>query len=106
MDKILCHRCSQEAPPLDRAPFRNEMGERIHASICPSCWADWLQHQTLLINHYGLDPRDPKAREFLYAQIEEVLLGEGQAEQVDTTQQGSIEWQGGGGAAPSSNTTG
>lgn len=77
---------------MEKAPFRNAMGERLQEEICQDCWGEWLQHQTLLINHYGLDPRDPKARAFLYEQVEQVLLGEGQAEQVDTTQQGSIEW--------------
>jgi Fe-S cluster biosynthesis and repair protein YggX len=77
---------------MAKAPFRNELGERILRMICAGCWQDWLQHQTLLINHYGLDPRDAKAREFLYGQIEEVLLEGGSGKQVDTTQQGSVEW--------------
>lgn len=77
---------------MARAPFRTELGERILREICAGCWQDWLQHQTLLINHYGLDPRDAKAREFLYQQIENVLLEGGSAKQVDTTQEGSVEW--------------
>lgn len=77
---------------MARAPFRTELGERILREICAGCWQDWLQHQTLLINHYGLDPRDAKAREFLYQQIENVLLEGGSAKQVDTSQQGSVEW--------------
>ncbi len=92
MDTIECIRCREAKPRLARAPFKNELGERILAGICTDCWADWLQHQTLLINHYGLDPRDAKAREFLYGQVESVLLGGGEAEQVDTTKQGQIEW--------------
>lgn len=92
METIRCQRCDQDAAPLEKPPFRNEMGQRIHEAICQACWADWLQHQTLLINHYGLDPRDPKAREFLYAQIEEVLLGKGDGKEIDTSQQGSVEW--------------
>lgn len=78
MDTITCTRCGRdEVPALERPPFRNELGERIQAAICRECWAEWLEHQTLLINHYGLDPREQKAREFLYSQIEEVLLGGG-----------------------------
>lgn len=91
-ETIHCRRCGEGAPPLPRPPFRNELGERIAQQICANCWKEWLQHQTLLINHYGLDPREPKARAFLYEQIEQVLLGDGSAEQVDTSQQGSIEW--------------
>lgn len=93
METIRCQRCTREdAPQLARPPFRTELGERILASICQDCWQEWLQHQTLLINHYGLDPRERKSRDFLYKQVEEVLLGGGRGEDIDTTRQGSIEW--------------
>jgi Fe-S cluster biosynthesis and repair protein YggX len=92
VETIQCTKCGEEAPRLEKAPFRTELGERIRERICQRCWKDWLQHQTLLINHYGLDPRDPKAREFLYAQVEQALLEGGDAEQVDTSQQGTIDW--------------
>jgi Fe-S cluster biosynthesis and repair protein YggX len=92
-ETIHCRRCGKDdAPRMPRPPFRNDLGERILSGICADCWKEWLQHQTLLINHYGLDPRDPKARGFLYEQIEQVLLQDGNPEQIDTTQQGKIEW--------------
>ena len=91
-ETIHCRRCDDERPKLARAPFRTELGERIQAEVCTQCWQDWLQHQTLLINHYGLDPRDQKARAFLYEQIEQVLLQGGKGEEIDTSQQGNIEW--------------
>lgn len=89
---IQCRRCGEDAAPLPRPPFRNDLGERILAEVCSGCWQDWLEHQTLLINHYGLDPRDKKARAFLYEQIEQVLLEGGEGEAVDTSREGSIEW--------------
>lgn len=91
-ETIQCRRCGEDAAPLRRAPFRNELGERVLAEICAGCWQDWLQHQTLLINHYGLDPRDKKARAFLYEQIEKVLLEGGEGEDIDTSREGSIAW--------------
>ena len=91
METIQCRRCGKDAPKLPKAPFKNPLGERILQEICPDCWAEWLQHQTLLINHYGLDPRDPRARAFLYEQIETVLLEGGKGEDVDTSQQGKIQ---------------
>ncbi len=90
-DTFACRRCP-EGEPLARAPFRNELGERILAEICQSCWKDWLQHQTALINHYGLDPREKKSRDFLYSQVEQVLLGDGAAEEIDTSKEGTISW--------------
>ena len=92
MDTIRCHRCRKDAPKLPNPPFKNPLGERIHGAICQGCWADWLEHQTVLINHHGLDPRNPKAREFLYSQIETVLLkGEG-GEEIDTSKKGTIQY--------------
>lgn len=93
MNTITCVRCGVDpAPALERPPFKTELGTRIIESICVECWAEWLQHQTLLINHYGLDPRNAEARAFLYKQVEEVLLGDGEAEQIDTSKQGDIKW--------------
>lgn len=92
MDTIQCIRCRKDAPKLEKAPFRNALGERIHQEVCQDCWAEWLQHQTLLINHYGLDPRDPRARQFLYQQIEKVLLEGEEGEDVDTSQKGTVQY--------------
>lgn len=91
-ETILCRRCEKDAPALERPPFRNELGERILHEICADCWKEWLQHQTLLINHYGLDPRDRAARDFLYEQIEQVLFEGDRGKEIDTSQQGNIEW--------------
>ena len=92
LETILCKRCGSDKPKLAKPPFRTDLGNSILEQICSDCWADWLQHQTLLINHYGLDPRDAKAREFLYGQIETVLLGGGDGKGIDTSQQGEIAW--------------
>jgi len=89
---IECRRCGSSAPRMAKPPFRNELGERIVEEICADCWKEWLQHQTLLINHYGLDPRDSKSREFLYVQIEQVLLQGGEGKDIDTSKEGEIEW--------------
>lgn len=93
MDPITCTRCGgEEAEPLPKPPFRNDLGQRIQEEICKSCWSEWLDHQTLLINHYGLDVRDPEARQFLYDKIEELLLEGGTDEEIDTALEGQIEW--------------
>lgn len=94
--EIHCRRCDATRPRLAKPPFRDDRGERIQAEICQICWGEWLQHQTLLINHYGLDPRDPESRNFLYEQIDQVLLGEGDGEEgaaeIDTSKKGEISW--------------
>ena len=89
---INCKRCEKDNPKLEKPPFRSDLGEKIQGQICSECWQEWLTHQTLLINHYGLDPRDSKSKEFLYAQIESVLLNNEKGQNIDTSQQGGIEW--------------
>ena len=75
MSDITCARCGQTREGLSAPPFPNEFGARILASICQQCWKDWLKQQTQIINHYGLDLRDPKARQMLIQQTETFLFG-------------------------------
>jgi Fe-S cluster biosynthesis and repair protein YggX len=42
--------------------------------ICQVCWGEWLKLQQQLINHYGLDVRDPGAKETLYRQLDQFLF--------------------------------
>jgi Fe-S cluster biosynthesis and repair protein YggX len=79
---------------LPGPPFKGALGERVHTEICADCWKDWLTHQTVLMNHFGLDPRRKEARTFLYEQLRAVLFDEGEVAPVDTAQQGSIGWDG------------
>jgi Fe-S cluster biosynthesis and repair protein YggX len=92
MDEIQCVRCGEAGPPIPAPPFPNAFGERIQAEICQRCWQEWLQYQTMLINHYGLNLRDPEARKFLLENTEKFLFGTGEAEQVDTSKEGQISW--------------
>jgi len=92
VDTIRCHRCKKDAPQLSKPPFKNSQGERIHEAICQNCWAEWLEHQTMLINHHGLDPRTKESRDFLYKQIESVLLGGEGGEEIDRSKKGTIQY--------------
>jgi Fe-S cluster biosynthesis and repair protein YggX len=92
MAEIECTRCGRTGEPLDRPPLRNELGERVHASICRACWGEWLGYQQALINHYGLDVRERDARDFLTQNMEAYLFGQGEAEDIDTSQEGNISW--------------
>lgn len=92
MAEFACRRCGRPGPQLTKAPFRNELGERLLASICKVCWNEWLQHQTMLINHHGLDVRNKAARDFLTANLEAALFGKGETDEIDTSQQGNISW--------------
>ena len=92
MAEIECVRCGETGEQLSKPPLRNELGERVHASICRSCWDEWLAYQTALINHYGLDVRTPDAREFLSKNMEAYLFEQGETEDIDTSEEGNISW--------------
>jgi Fe-S cluster biosynthesis and repair protein YggX len=92
MADVTCARCGETRAGMPFAPFNNDLGKRIHASICQECWALWLKQQTMLINHNGLNVRDPEAKAFLYDQTEKFLFRSGDAEEVDTSKQGTIQW--------------
>lgn len=92
MPNIQCVRCGEERAALPFKPFNNEFGDRLLTQICQQCWGEWLRHQTMLINHYGLNLQDPDARKFLLENTEKFLFGTGDAEQVDTSKQGTIQW--------------
>lgn len=75
MTTIACARCGQERDQMPFRPFQNELGLRAYEHICNVCWAEWLQTQQQLINHYGLNVREPKSKAFLFENMEQFLFG-------------------------------
>ena len=92
MADVTCVRCGETKPGLAWPPFNSDLGKKIQAEVCQDCWSVWLQRQTALINHYGLNLRDPEARKFLTDQTQEFFFGTGDTEKVDTSKQGTIQW--------------
>ncbi|HSU17452.1 oxidative damage protection protein [Longimicrobium sp.] len=92
MADVTCVRCGQTRPGLAWPPFNNDLGKKLQAEVCQDCWAQWLQRQTALINHYGLNLRDPESRKFLTDQTTEFFFGTGETEKVDTSKQGTVQW--------------
>lgn len=74
---VHCVKLGQAAEGLSRAPYPGELGARIFESVSAAAWADWLKHQTMLINENRLNPRNPGARAFLEAQMREYFFGTG-----------------------------
>jgi len=74
---VHCIKLGREAEGLDRQPYPGELGKRIYEQVSKQAWADWLRHQTLLINENRLSPMDPKHRRFLEQQMERFFFGEG-----------------------------
>ncbi|MFP4280910.1 MAG: oxidative damage protection protein [Halochromatium sp.] len=76
---VNCVKLGREAEGLDRPPYPGELGQRLFENVSKQAWADWLKHQTMLINENRLSPMDPKARTFLEEQMEKYFFGEGAA---------------------------
>lgn len=74
---VYCQKLGREAEGLDFAPWPGELGQRIYAGISKTAWAQWLAHQTLVINENRLSPLDPATRTRLAAEMERFLFGDG-----------------------------
>jgi len=74
MPQLTCSRCHQTRDAQAFAPFPNDLGKRVFEQICSVCWAEWLKYQQQLINHYALNLREPKARQYLLDQMEQFLF--------------------------------
>ena len=74
---VQCVVLGRAAEGLDYAPYPGELGKRIYQHVSKEAWQRWLAHQTMLINEYRLTPIEPKARQFLVAEMEKFLFGAG-----------------------------
>jgi Fe-S cluster biosynthesis and repair protein YggX len=76
MATVTCIRCGETRDGMAFQPFQNELGRRAYEQICGVCWADWLKTQQQLINHYGLNLREPQAKDFLFRNMDQFLFGD------------------------------
>ena len=74
---VQCIKLGKEAEGLDFPPYPGELGKRIWESVSKEAWADWLKHQTMLVNENRLNLADVRARKYLATQMEKYVVGEG-----------------------------
>jgi Fe-S cluster biosynthesis and repair protein YggX/cytochrome c-type biogenesis protein CcmH/NrfG len=72
--KFICRRCGGAGPQLVKAPFKGELGETVAATVCQSCWTQWVGQGTKVINELRLPMYDPKAQEMYDTHMKEFLL--------------------------------
>lgn len=73
---VFCRKLKQELSGLDTPPFPGPKGEEIFNNISKQAWADWMTHQTTLINEMRLNMMDLTARTYLSEQREKFFAGE------------------------------
>lgn len=74
---VFCQKLKTEAPGLAFQTWPGELGKRVFDNISQQAWDQWVNHQTMLINEYRLNPMDPKAKEMIVGELEKFLFGEG-----------------------------
>jgi Fe-S cluster biosynthesis and repair protein YggX len=74
---VHCVLLDRDAEGLDRPPYPGPLGQRIYEHVSREGWQRWLVHQTMLMNEYRLTPIEPKARQFLVAEMEKFFFGGG-----------------------------
>jgi len=50
---------------MSEAPLPNELGQKLLAQICETCWQEWVRQQLMLMNEYRLDPMNDEHSKFL-----------------------------------------
>ncbi len=78
---VQCIKLGREAEGLDFPPYPGPLGQRIFENVSKQAWADWLKHQTMLVNENRLNLADARARKYLATQMEQHFFGAG-AEQA------------------------
>lgn len=58
--QIHCRRCNQVRSALKERPFKGELGEQVLASICQTCWTEWIHMGTKVINELRLNFANPQ----------------------------------------------
>jgi Fe-S cluster biosynthesis and repair protein YggX len=67
----------REAEGLDRQTWPGEVGKKIFENVSKEAWQMWMDHQTMLMNEYRINPLDPKARKFIQDEMEKFFFGPG-----------------------------
>jgi Fe-S cluster biosynthesis and repair protein YggX len=73
---VHCRKLKQELPGLDLPPFPGPKGQEVYENISKQAWAEWMTHQTTLINEMRLNMMDLTARTYLSEQREKYFSGE------------------------------
>jgi Fe-S cluster biosynthesis and repair protein YggX len=65
---VHCRLLKKDLPGLDRAPFRNELGQRLLQEVSKEAWQQWVRDSVRLINTYKVDLVTPEGQKFMLKQ--------------------------------------
>ena len=67
---VMCKKLGEELPGVKRAPYRNELGEKIFNNISQKAWDQWLKDSVKYINTYRVDLATAAGQKFMLDQCE------------------------------------
>jgi Fe-S cluster biosynthesis and repair protein YggX len=73
---VHCSRYKEDLPGLETAPFPGPKGQEVYETVSAKAWAEWQNHQTMLINEKHLNMMDKENRKYLNEQRDKFLAGE------------------------------
>ena len=76
---VHCQMLNKELEGLTFQTWPGKLGKRIYDNISQQAWAQWMKHQTLLINEHRLSPLNPEHRKFIEAEMEKFFFTGGAA---------------------------
>lgn len=74
---VKCVKLGKEAEGMDFQTWPGELGKRVFENVSKEGWQMWMNHQTILINEYRLNPLDPKSKKLIEEQMEQFFFGTG-----------------------------
>src|SRR5271170_7596603 len=76
---VHCSKYKQELEGLDEPPFDSDFGHKIYNNVSKKAWAEWVEHQKMLLNEYRLQPWTRESQEFLVEQMQGFFFGDNAA---------------------------
>lgn len=68
-DRIVhCRKLDKDLPGLTRAPYRNELGQKIYEDVSKEAWDGWLKESVKYINTYRVDLSTTEGQRFMLKQ--------------------------------------
>lgn len=72
---VFCRKYQQDLEGMDRPPYPGPKGQDLYENVSKQAWAEWLKHQTMLINEKQLNMMDAGSRAYLSEQLDKFLSG-------------------------------
>jgi Fe-S cluster biosynthesis and repair protein YggX len=76
---VKCVKLQRELPGLDKAPFNDELGQRIYENVSKDAWTMFKEHFKMVMNEYRLALGTEEANQVFEQQVQDYFFGPGAA---------------------------